>query len=143
MAERSTQLSQKQSLLIGVSVRIWVRAQKFIYIKKMLDFILGFILNSIWVIAPVILASVTVITELINSKLNPNKVWKQVISWAVSMGLTVTSYFVGTYDFGDNPWVTVIVTGLVVGLASNGFYDIPYIRDCVKSVAKFLLPSKE
>ena len=95
-----------------------------------------------WAIATAILASTTVITEIINKKLNPNGVWKQVISWTVSIVLTVIAYFSGSYEFPGIPYITVPVTGLVVGLASNGFYDIPYVKDYVRSLTGFLIPAE-
>lgn len=93
---------------------------------------LEFLTNNLWVIAAAIAGFTTILTEAINQKLKPNGVWKQVISWVVSIALTVVAFFAGTYEFPGTPWVSVPLVGIAVGLTSNGFYDIPKIKEYVK-----------
>lgn len=98
---------------------------------------LEFLTTNIWVIATAIVAFTTVITQIINEKLNPNGVWKQVVSWVVAIALTVGTYFLGTYEYAGSPWISVPLTGLVVGLVSNGVYDIPTFQGWIKGLAGF------
>ena len=40
-------------------------------------------------------------------------------------------------------WLTLVLTGFVVGLASNGIYDIPTIRNWVNAWFSNLAPKKD
>lgn len=98
---------------------------------------LSFFTENFWATASIIVAMTTALTEVINSKLNPNRIWKQVIAWIVSIILTVGGYFLGYVTVVEPTWLTLTVTGLIVGLASNGFYDIPAIRQIVEKLFDF------
>ena len=97
--------------------------------------------ENFWVVATLISVLTLPITSLLNSKLNPNGVWKQVIAWATSIVLTVVAYFGGLATFNEPIWLSIPLTGLVCGLSANGIYDIPTIKNFIKSYFS-LIPKK-
>lgn len=95
--------------------------------------IIEFLNENFWLTAIIIASVTTPITSFINEKLKPNKVWKQVIAWLVSIVLVTGSYFLNVMIFNEPAWVTVPLTGLLVGLSANGIYDIPAVRALLNS----------
>lgn len=96
--------------------------------------ILEFFSENFWATATSLGVVASMIAGAINGKFNPNKVWRQVIAWAVSVGLTVGGYFLGIVSVAEPVWLTLTTTGVVVGLVSNGIYDIPFMQDFIKRV---------
>lgn len=96
--------------------------------------ILQFFTENFWATAAALGAIGTMISGAINGKLNPNKIWRQVISWVIGVGLTVGAYFLGFINVADPAWLTVTATGIIVGLVSNGEYDIPAIKEFIKKI---------
>ena len=103
--------------------------------------ILEIINENFWAVASLISLLTLPITSLLNSKLNPNGVWKQVIAWATSIILTVVSYFCGFATFNEPVWLSIPLTGLVCGLSANGIYDIPKIEEFINKYFS-LIPKK-
>ena len=95
--------------------------------------------TEFWYYAP-ILASLTVtIAGAINGKFNITEgFWPQLVSWVVGAVLTVGSWFLGFIPLGEPTWLAVVCLCAVVGLSSNGIYDIPYIQNLVDK----MLPKK-
>jgi len=100
----------------------------------MLLSILTFFTENFWATAALLGTMATTIAGAINGKLNPNAVWRQVIAWVVSVGLTVGGYFLGLIQLADPVWLTMVATGLIVGLVSNGVYDIPAIKSLIQRI---------
>ena len=94
-----------------------------------MEIIWSFFTEHFWATATGLFTITTMITGAINGKFNPNSVWKQVIAWFVSIALTVGGYFIGLITVAEPVWLSLIATGLIVGLASNGFYDINFIKE--------------
>lgn len=82
--------------------------------------IIDFFTANFWATCTLVASFVTMVTIILIKWLKPNGVWKQVISWVVSIGLTVGCYFAGIITVASPIWLTLILTGLVVGIASNG-----------------------
>lgn len=99
---------------------------------------ISFFTENFWATVAVIVAMTTTLTEAINNILNPNRIWKQVIAWIVSVVLTVIGYFLGYVTVVEPTWLTLTITGVIVGLAANGFYDIPAIRSLMEKLFGFL-----
>lgn len=97
-----------------------------------MDSVLLFFTEHFWATATGLFTITTMITGAINGRLKPNYVWKQVISWVVSIGLTIGSYFLGLITVADPVWLSLAATGFIVGLASNGFYDIKFIKEWIQ-----------
>ena len=88
--------------------------------------------TDFWYMAP-ILSTVTVfIAGLINGKFNiVNGFWPQLVAWITGSVLSVGAWFFELVAVGEPTWVAVIVLCGVVGLSSNGIYDIPTIKNFI------------
>lgn len=94
----------------------------------------GIFSEAFWYIAP-ILASITVaLAGVINGLFKISKgIWPQVVAWVIGAILSVGAYFLKVIEMGDPQWLGVIALSVVVGLSSNGIYDIPTIKAIVNS----------
>ena len=93
-----------------------------------MEIITGIFSEAFWYIAPILMTITVALSGLLNKWFKANNVWKQVISWIVAAMLSVAAYFLGLIQMGDPQWLGVVMLCLVVGLSSNGIYDIPTIR---------------
>lgn len=93
--------------------------------------------ESFWYVAPILAALTTTLSGLLNQGLG--KLWtipgwaKQLISWVLGIGVTLAAWGVKFVTFGNPVWLGIIALSVVVGLSSNGIYDIPFIRSWVDS----------
>ena len=96
--------------------------------------------EAFWYYAP-ILASLTVtIAGAINGKFNiTNGMWPQIVAWLVGIVLTVGGWFIGLVPLGEPTWLAIVCLCGVVGLSSNGIYDIPFIKNLIDK----MLPSEK
>jgi len=96
--------------------------------------ITGIFSESFWYVAPIIMTMTVTITGTINGKFKiVNGIWPQIVSWVVATLLSVASWFFGFITMGEPVWVGVVMLCVVVGLSSNGIYDIPTIKNFVDS----------
>ena len=99
-----------------------------------METILGIFSMEFWWIAPILVALTTGLSGVINQGLKIEKAWlKQLISWVIGSGLSVGAWALNLLSFGNPIWLGVVCLCVVVGLASNGFYDIPTIKNFVDS----------
>ena len=88
--------------------------------------------TEFWHMAPSLSALTVFITGLINGKFNiVNGFWLQLISWITGAVLSVAAWFFGLVAVGEPTWLAVTVLCIVVGLSSNGIYDIPSIKNFI------------
>ena len=73
------------------------------------------------------------ISGVINGWLKLEGFVEQIVSWAVGSGLAVGAWALKLVTFGDPVWLGVVALCVVVGLSSNGLYDIPTIKAFVDS----------
>ena len=97
--------------------------------------ITGIFSEAFWYIAPILVTMTTFIAGLINQglidKYVPEKhhAWlKQLIAWVLGAGFSCAAWGLKVITFGNPVWLGVVCLCLVVGLASNGVYDIPFMR---------------
>lgn len=97
--------------------------------------LVGIFSESFWYVAP-ILATITVaVAGFFNNLLKVKKaIWQQVTAWVVAAILSVCAWLFGFINFGVPEWAGVVVLAAVVGLSSNGIYDIPSIKQAVSSI---------
>lgn len=96
--------------------------------------ILGIFSESFWWVAPILVTMTTGLSGLINQGFKIDLAWlKQLISWVVGAGLSVGAWALKMITFGDPVWLGVVCLCIVVGLSSNGIYDIPTIKNWVNS----------
>ena len=88
--------------------------------------------TDFWYMASSLSAVTVFIAGLINSKFNiVNGFWPQLVAWITGSVLSVAAWFFGLVSVGEPTWVAVIVLCGVVGLSSNGIYDIPTIKNFI------------
>lgn len=77
------------------------------------------------------------LTEMLKSKLNLSKKWqKQLLSWSLPCILSIIGLVFGLGIFADfgtissaSAWLQTILTGIGIGLTSNGVYEIDYVKE--------------
>ena len=97
-----------------------------------MDAILAFFSENFWATAILLAGLTTPITSFLNERFSFSSKMKQVMAWIVSVVLTVGAYFLNLATFAEPFYVTVPLTGLLVGLSANGIYDIPTVKDTLK-----------
>ena len=102
--------------------------------------ITGIFSEAFWYIAPILVTMTTFIAGLINQglvdKYVPEKhhAWlKQLIAWVIGAGFSCAAWGLKVIAFGNPVWLGVICLCIVVGLASNGVYDIPFMRGWIET----------
>ena len=99
-----------------------------------METILGIFSMDFGYIAPILVALTTGLSGVINQGLKIEKAWlKQLISWVLGSGLSVGAWALKVLTFGTPAWLGIVCLCVVVGLASNGFYDIPTIKNFINS----------
>lgn len=94
-----------------------------------MEIMFGIFSESFWWIAPLLVSLTTALTGVITQGFKITKGWlKQLISWVIGSGLSCAAWGLKFIIFGEPIWLGVICLCLVVGLAANGIYDIPFIK---------------
>lgn len=76
-----------------------------------------------------VISAVTVpVANVVNGLLKCNAVWSQVVAWIVAIFGTGIAHLAGVIPTVEPMWLTILATGLMNGLVSNGIYDIPVIK---------------
>ena len=96
-----------------------------------METIIAFFNENFWATATILASMSTSLTGVVNHLLNSNRIWKQVIAWLISIALTIGGYFLNVITVADPIWLTLALTDVFVGLASNGIYEIPVIKKWV------------
>ena len=99
-----------------------------------MEIIKGIFSEAFWYIAPILMTVTVAVSGLLNKLFKATAVWKQIISWLVGAALSVGAYFLGLIEMGDPQWLGVVMLCIVVGLSSNGIYDIPAIRAFINKI---------
>ena len=101
--------------------------------------IIGIFSEAFWYIAPILVTMTTFLAGLFNQgvveKFVPeqHRGWlKQLVAWVFGAGLSVAAWGLKVIAFGNPVWLGVIALCVVVGLASNGVYDIPFMRSWIE-----------
>ena len=94
-----------------------------------MEIIKGIFSESFWYIAPLLMAATVALAGLINGAFKITKgMWPQIVAWAVGALLSVAAWALQLIQFGQPVWLGVVMLAVVVGLSSNGVYDIPTIK---------------
>lgn len=97
-----------------------------------MDIINGIFSEAFWWVAPILVTLTTALTGVINQGFNIQPAWlKQLISWIIGSGFACAAWGIKMISFGDPVWLGVVCLCVVVGLSSNGIYDIPAIRNWI------------
>ena len=95
----------------------------------------GIFSEAFWYIAPILVTITTALAGLVNQGIvekfvpEQHRGWlKQLVAWIIGAGLSVGAWGLKLIAFGDPVWVGVVALCAVVGLSSNGVYDIEFIK---------------
>ena len=89
--------------------------------------------ESFWWAAPILVTLTVALAGAINGALKTEGFWSQLVAWLVGTGLSVGAWAIKMVTFGDPVWLGIVALCVVVGLSSNGVYDIPTIKAFVDS----------
>lgn len=102
--------------------------------------ITGIFSEAFWYIAPILVTMTTFLAGLLNQGIVDKYVpeqhhgWlKQLIAWIVGAGLSCAAWGLKVITFGEPVWLGVVALCVVVGLSSNGVYDIQFIRKWIET----------
>jgi hypothetical protein len=85
-----------------------------------------------WYYAPILSTLTVALAGAINNKFNiTSGIWPQLVAWICGSVLTVGGWLLGLIPLGTPTWLAVVCLCGVVGLSSNGIYDIPFIQSIV------------
>lgn len=94
-----------------------------------MEIIKGIFSESFWYIAPLLMTLTVALAGVINGAFKITKgMWPQIVAWAVGALLSVVTWALKLIEFGQPVWLGVVMLAIVVGLSSNGVYDIPTIK---------------
>ena len=94
-----------------------------------MEIIKGIFSEAFWYIAPLLMTLTVALAGFINGAFKIVKgMWPQVVAWLVGAALSVAAWALKLIEFGDPVWLGVVMLAVVVGLSSNGVYDIPTIK---------------
>lgn len=94
-----------------------------------MEIIKGIFSEAFWYIAPILMAVTVALAGIINGAFKITKgMWPQIVAWVVGSALSVLAWLLKLVEFGEPVWLGVVMLAVVVGLSSNGVYDIPTIK---------------
>ncbi len=86
--------------------------------------------DAFWYVAPILIAACTAVTGVINQLFNISEKWKQPVSWITGTVLSCGTIALGF--LGSNiGWPSYVAMSVIVGLSSNGIYDINAIKEWI------------
>lgn len=98
-----------------------------------MEILYGIFSESFWWAAPILVTLTVALAGVINGALKTEGFWAQLVAWLVGTGLSVGAWAIKMVTFGDPVWLGVVALCVVVGLSSNGVYDVPTIKAFVDS----------
>ena len=102
-----------------------------------MEIIVGIFSESFWWVAPILATLTVALAGVINNLFKITKgIWPQLVAWVVGSALSVAAWALKLIAFGDPVWLGVVCLCVVVGLSSNGIYDIPTIKNFVDNMFK-------
>lgn len=94
-----------------------------------MEIIKGIFSEAFWYIAPMLMTLTVALAGVINGAFKITKgMWPQIVAWVVGALISVAAWALQLIQFGDPVWLGVVMLAVVVGLSSNGIYDIPTIK---------------
>ena len=91
----------------------------------------GIFTDQFYWMAPVLVAVTTFLAGLINQGFKVKPSWaKQLIAWVIGIGLSVVVWAIepALIVYSEPKWMSIVAMSIIVGLSSNGIYDIPTIK---------------
>ena len=98
-----------------------------------MEIIKGIFSESFWWVSLLLMNVTVALAGLINGALKVKGEWRQVIAWVIGALLSVGAWAIKLIEFGDPVWLGVVALCVVIGLSSNGVYDIKVIKNWINS----------
>jgi len=83
----------------------------------------GTVYDAVFVSIASLVLAVPIIVEFLKDKLGLNGLVVQILSWVLGIALSFLGYFAGLGMFADMSILGTVLTGVGVGLVSNGVAD--------------------
>ena len=61
-------------------------------------------------------------------------IWKQLISWVVSLALVAFGKLAALGMFASLDWVDTLIYGIGIGLVTNGVFDVVFIKAFLQTI---------
>lgn len=87
--------------------------------------------TEFWYIASSLSAITVFLAGAINGKFNIQGFYAQLCAWIVGTLLSVGAWLLDIITLGEPTWLAVVCLCCVVGLSSNGVYDIPFMQSLI------------
>lgn len=72
----------------------------------------------------------TALTQVVKEKVfHVSGTWAVVIAWVVAILTTGVAHLCGFVGQCEPQWLTILLTGIMNGIASSGIYSIPVIKE--------------
>ena len=91
---------------------------------------LGKYFQDIGTMAAIVLPATQFVLRFIHTK------YDQLMSWFVSLVLSVVAWFLGWGIFADASWYWIIIYAGSAGLVANGIFDVPLIKTILSVIPK-------
>jgi hypothetical protein len=75
-----------------------------------------------------VVATVVVLSSIVNNLLNTSGFRKQAVSWIIALIVTLTGMFLKFNLFAEMAWHQVLIYAIGIALVSNGVFDIPTVK---------------
>ena len=90
--------------------------------------------TEFWYIAASLSTITVFIAGAINGKFNIQGFYAQFCAWIVGSLLSVGAWFLNLVTLGEPTWLAIVCLCGVVGLSSNGVYDIPFMQSIIEKL---------
>lgn len=90
--------------------------------------------TEFWYMASSLSAVTVFLAGAINGKFQIKGFYAQLCAWIVGSLLSVGAYLLDLVTLGQPTWLACVVLCGVVGLSSNGVYDIPFMKGIIEKL---------
>lgn len=90
--------------------------------------------SDFWYMASSLSAITVFLAGAINGRFALKGFWPQLVAWIVGAALSVGAWGLNLVTIGEPVWLGVITLCGVVGLSSNGIYDIPFMKSLIEKL---------
>lgn len=90
--------------------------------------------TDFWYMASSLSAITVFLAGAINGKFALKGFWPQLVAWIVGSLLSVGASLLDVVTLGEPKWLAIVCLCGVVGLSSNGIYDIPFMQSIIEKL---------
>lgn len=90
--------------------------------------------TGFWYAATTLSTATVFLAGAINGKFKISGFWSQLVAWVIGALLSVGAWYFNIITLGEPTWLALVCLSAVVGLSSNGIYDIPFMKELVEKL---------